>query len=168
MRCKDVERLMFNFYEEILDANTIEEIKHHTAECPTCAALEIDLEKIGTALQQIPIQQSSEELFEQTRVRCHAVLTKMLKARRKALRPSIPWWIWVAISALILLTGLLLLPLAGGIDLDQPLTFPKFGVVILVFQNLVMLFFAPLLLQRIRSPKNSYKNGFMSSGPSEA
>jgi len=168
MRCKDAERLMLDFNEEVLDGETIEKIKHHVAGCPKCATLEEDMKKIRISLQQMPFQTASEEFLEQTRAQCHAILAKPLIAKSKGLRPSIPWWIWAAFSALLVLTGVLMLPLAGGVDLAQPLDFPKIGVIILVLQNLVMLFFTPVLLQKIRFPKDRYKNDFMPSGPHEA
>jgi hypothetical protein len=168
MKCKNVERLILDFSGEALERDTIERIKHHIDGCPQCAALEDDLKKIRISLQQMPSQTASEEFFEQTRAQCHADLARPLKAKRKVLRPSVPWWIWAAFLALLVLTGVLMLPLASGVDLSQPLTFPKFEVLILILQNLVMLFFAPVLFQRIRFPKKNYKNDFMPSGPREA
>jgi hypothetical protein len=168
MRCKDVERLIVDFSEEVLDGNTIERIKNHIASCPRCSALDNDLKKIRSFLQHVPSPAVSEEFFDQTRARCHAILLEPSKAESKAEHPSVPWWIWAAFSTLLILTGILMLPLAAGIDLDQPLSFPEFGVILLVLQNLVMLFFAPVLFQRIRFPKESSKNGLMSSGHREA
>jgi hypothetical protein len=152
MRCKDFERLILSLHDEGLDDHTSEKLKHHKAVCPRCAAFEDDLEKVRVSLRCLPFQTPSEEFFEQTRSRCHAVLGRPARAGRKFLRPSIPRWIWAAFSVLLGLTGVLMLPLAGGIDFSQPLTFPKLAVVILALQNLVMLFFSPLLLQRIRFP----------------
>jgi hypothetical protein len=168
MKCKNVERLMLDFSEEGLDKETIERIKQHVDGCPRCETLKDDLKKIRISLQQMPFQTASEEFFEQTRARCHANLAKPLKSTLKVLRPSIPWWIWAAFAALLVLTGVLMLPLESGVDLSQPLTFPKFEVIILLLQNLVMLFFSPVLFQRIRFPKKNYKNNFMPSGPREA
>ncbi len=159
---------MFDFSEEGLDSRTIEEIKHHMADCPRCATFEDDLKKIRASLQQKLFQTASDEFLEQTRARCHAILAKPLTAKSKGLHTFIPWWIWAAFSALLILTGVLMLPLGGGIDLTQPLTFPEAGVILLVLQNLLMLFFTPVLLQKRRFPKDSYKNDFMPSGPSEA
>ncbi len=168
MRCKDAERLLLDFSEEVLDSETIEKIKHHIVGCPRCATLDEDLKKIRMSLQQMPFQTASEEFFEKTRAQCHAILAKPLIAKSKGRRPSIPWWIWAAFSALLVLTVVLILPLAAGVDLTQPLTFPKVGVIILLLQNLVMLFFTPVLLQKKRFPKDSYNNDFMPSRPREA
>ncbi len=114
------------------------------------ATLEEDLSEIRTHLQEVPIQMPSDEFFEQTRSLCHAKLG----------RSSIPKFIWAAFGALLILTGILMLPLAREIGLDQPLSFPVIGVLILVLQNLLMLFFTPVLIQKFRfrnkDPINDY------------
>jgi hypothetical protein len=115
------------------------------------ATLEDDLQKIRTHLQDVPIPMPSDEFFEQTRSLCHARLG----------RSSIPRFIWVAFSALLVLTGVLMLPLAKEIGLDQPLSLPTIGVLILVLQNLLMLFFTPVLIQKFRFRKTDLNNGFI-------
>jgi hypothetical protein len=113
--------------------------------------LEEDLKEIRTHLQEMPIPMPSTEFFEQTRSLCHARLG----------RSSIPRFIWVAFSALLVLTGVLMLPLAKEIGLDQPLSLPTIGVLILVLQNLLMLFFTPVLIQKFRFRKTDLNNGFI-------
>jgi hypothetical protein len=115
------------------------------------ATLEDDLEEIRTHLQEVQIPMPSDEFFEQTRSLCHAKLG----------RSSIPYFIWAAFAALLILTGILMLPLAREIGLDQPLSLPTIGVLILVLQNLVMLFFTPVLIQKFRLRKNDLMNGFI-------
>ena len=113
--------------------------------------LEDDLSEIRTHLQEVPIPMPSDEFFEQTRSLCHARLG----------RSSIPKFIWAAIGVLLLLTGILMLPLAREIGLDQPLSFPVIGVLILVLQNLLMLFFTPVLIQKFRFRKKEPMNGLL-------
>ena len=115
------------------------------------ATLEEDLIKIRTHLHEVPIQMPSDEFFEQTRALCHA----------KLVRSSIPKFIWVAFGALLILSGILMSPLAREIRLDQPLSFPTIGVLILLLQNLLMLFFAPVLIQKFRFRKKDLMNGFI-------
>jgi hypothetical protein len=104
------------------------------------ATLEDDLSEIRTHLQEVLIPMPSDEFFEQTRSLCHARLG----------RSSIPKFIWAAFAALLILTGILMLPLAREVGLDQPLSLPTIGVLIMVFQNLLMLFFTPVLIQKFR------------------
>lgn len=115
------------------------------------ATLEDDLSEIRTHLQEVPIQMPSNEFFEQTRSLCHAKLG----------RSSIPKFIWAAFGALLILTGILMLPLAREIGLDQPLSFPVIGVLILVLQNLLMLFFTPVLIQKFRFRKKDPMNDYL-------
>jgi hypothetical protein len=115
------------------------------------ATLEDDLQKIRTHLQDVPIPMPSDEFFEQTRSLCHARLK----------RSSIPKLIWAAFAALLLLTGILMLPLGREIGLDQPLSLPTIGVLILLLQNLLMLFFTPVLVQRFKVRKKEPMNGFI-------
>jgi hypothetical protein len=115
------------------------------------ATLEGDLSEIRTHLQEVSIPMPSDEFFEQTRSLCHAQLG----------RSSIPKFIWAAFAALLFLTGILMLPLAREIGLDQPLSLPTIGVLILVLQNLLMLFFTPVLIQKFRFRKKESMNGFI-------
>ncbi|UCE40797.1 MAG: hypothetical protein JSV17_15325 [Candidatus Aminicenantes bacterium] len=115
------------------------------------ATLEDDLNEIRTHLQEVPIPMPSETFFEQTRSLCHARLR----------RSSIPKFIWAAFAVLFVLTGILMLPLAREIGLDQPLSLPVIGVLILMLQNLLMLFFTPVLIQKFRFRKNDPMNGFI-------
>jgi hypothetical protein len=115
------------------------------------ALLEEDLKKIRVHLQEAPIPMPSSEFFEETRSLCHARLK----------RSSVPKFIWVAFAALLILTGILMLPLAKELGLDRPLSLPMLGVLILVFQNLLMLFFTPVVIQKFRSRKKNTMNGFI-------
>ncbi len=115
------------------------------------ATLEDDLSEIRTHLQEVSIPMPSDEFFEQTRSLCHAKLG----------RSSIPKFIWAAFGALLILTGILMLPLAREIGLDQPLSFPVIGVLILMLQNLLMLFFTPVLIQKFRFRKKDPMNDYL-------
>jgi len=115
------------------------------------ALLEEDLKEIRAHLQEAPIPMPSSEFFEKTRSLCHARLK----------RSSIPKFIWAAFAALLVLTGILMLPLAKELGLDRPLSLPVLGVLILVFQNLLMLFFTPVVIQKFRSREKNAMNGFI-------
>jgi hypothetical protein len=115
------------------------------------AALGDNLREIRIHLHEAPIPMPSEVFFEQTRFLCHARLKRL----------PIPKFIWAAFAVLLILTGTLMLPLARVIQLDQPLALPAIGVLILVFQNLLILFFTPVLIQKSRSRKKDNMNGFI-------
>jgi len=112
--------------------------------------LEEELDEVRTYLQEMPMPIPSDEFFEQTRSLCHARLK----------RSSIPKFIWAAFASLLILTGILMLPLEREIGLDQPLSLPTIGVLIVIFQNLLMLFFTPVLIQKFRFKKKDAMNSF--------
>ena len=158
MKCKDVERMIMDLSEENLGKDQMEEIQRHVSGCARCARLEGELREIRIHLQKIPSLIPSEKFFEHTRRLCHAKLNA----------PSVPKFIWGAFATLLVLTSVLMLPLARELMQDQPLSFPTLSILILMVQNLVMLFFAPVLIQRFRIRKKDFTNGFMSSGPHQA
>lgn len=158
MRCKDVEHMIMDLSEENLGKDQIEEIRQHVSSCARCSSLEDELRRIRLHLQKIPPLIPSAEFFEHSRKLCHAKLNA----------PSIPKFIWGAFAALLVLTGVLMLPLARELMQDQPLSFPTVSILILMIQNLVTLFFAPILIQRFRIRKKDFMNGFMPSGRYQA
>jgi len=158
MKCKDVEHLLLDYSTEDLGKDQLEKIQQHISCCASCAGLEDDLRKIRFYLQKMQPQIPSVELLEHTRKMCHAQLNA----------PSIPKYIWAALAVLLVLTSVLMLPFAREFMEGKSLSFPLVSAFILMIQNLVMLFFAPVLIQRFRLRKKDAVNGFMSSGPRQA
>ena len=113
--------------------------------------LEDDLREIRTHLRSVTIPMPTEEFYEQTRLLCHAKLRDS----------SIPKFVWAALAVLLVLTGVLMLPLGREIGLEQPLSLPAVGVLILVLQNLLMLFFTPVLIKKFRFRKKDMINGYI-------
>lgn len=148
MNCEDIAILLSS--DDDLDQKNRQEIERHLSRCERCAAFVSDLQRMRIHLRKVSIPMASDEFFEQTRSLCHAKLG----------RSSIPKYIWAALAALLILTGILMLPLAREIGLDQPLSLPTIGVLILVLQNLLMLFFTPVLIQKFRFRKKDSMNGF--------
>jgi hypothetical protein len=127
------------------------DVKSKTAKESEIASLEDDLSEIRSHLHQSPIPMPPDEFFEHTRALCHARLA----------RPPIPKSIWMAFGALLILSGILMSPLARDVSLEQPLSFPTIGVLILLLQNLLMLFFTPVLIQKFRFRKKDRIDGFI-------
>jgi hypothetical protein len=146
MNCEDIEILLS--IEDDLEQDKSQEVAQHLSQCAKCAAFSSDLQKIRTYLHEEFIQMPSDEFFGKTRVLCHARIG----------RSSIPKFIWIAFGVLLILTGVLMLPLAREIWVDQPLSFPMISVMILLLQNLLMLFFTPVLIQKFRSRKKAPMN----------
>ena len=151
MKCDDVELWLLLMDKEDCKQGQRQEIKRHLSCCSRCASLESDMQKIRDRLREVAIPKPSDEFFENTRILCHTKLR----------RSSIPKYIWIALGALLVLTGVLMLPLAKEIMADRPLSFPVIGVLILVLQNLLMLFFTPVLIKKFRVQKKDQMNGFI-------
>lgn len=149
MNCDDVAILLA--CEDDLDQDKRQEIERHISCCQQCAVFETDVKRIRGHCQKIVVPIPSDEFFENTRFLCHAKLQ----------RSSIPKYIWIALGALLILTGILMLPLAMEIMADRPLSFPAIGLLFLLLQNLLMLFFAPVLIKKIRFQKKDLINGLI-------
>ena len=113
MRCKDVERVLLGDFAEELGRDKLEQIQQHISCCVSCACLEDDLRKIRFHLQKMQPQIPSVELSERTRRLCHARMNA----------PSIPKYIWAALAALLILTGVLMLPFAREFMQGKSLSF---------------------------------------------
>ena len=168
MKCKDVERLILDMSEGEENKYKIEEIKHHISHCSKCATLEDDLKNIRDYLLKMPFPIPAEEFFEKTRALCNSEIGKISLPEKRLIRPPIPKYIWAAFSTLLILTGVLMLPLGIEISVEEPLSFQTIGVLIILVRNLVMLFFAPVLIHKIRFRKKDFVNGFMPTGSSQA
>ncbi len=151
MKCDDVQLWLLIMDKEDREQDKHQEIGRHLSCCSRCAALESDMQKIRDHLREVAAPKPSDEFIEKTRLLCHARLR----------RSSIPKYIWIALGALLVLTGVLMLPLAREIMADRPLSFPVIGVLILVLQNLLMLFFTPVLVKKFRFQKKDLMNGFI-------
>jgi len=142
MECKKVKQWIMDSSAEDLDGKEGANIGRHISECPECASLWDDLKKIRLHLNKIPQPVPSEEVLKRTRSVCRARL------RISPPSPSVPKYIWMAFAALVILTGVWMVPLSRELRLDQPLSLRAVGVLVLMIQNAVMLFFAPVLIRK--------------------
>jgi hypothetical protein len=73
----------------------------------------------------------------------------------------VPKVIWAAVFALVVLTGILIVSLLPGLEIEAGLTPKTVLVFTLIVQNAAMLFFAPVLIHKLRLPRNGYdSNGY--------
>lgn len=156
MRCKHIERLIIASSDEELSPEEVKAVEEHMLDCAQCAQLRDDLKKIWMDMKAIPKPVLPPELAEKTRQRCYAELKKQSEARKSALLtpPSpIPIYVWAVLIAVTFLTMFITIPVISEIKLDEPLTFKSAAVLMLIIQNAVMLFFAPILIRKYRSKK---------------
>jgi hypothetical protein len=150
MRCKDVERHLVEN-----PAKLSEDIREHLAGCPRCARLREDLALLRTRIQSLPRPVPPQSLRERTRGRCLALLSAHREAEpgfRRAAGTPIPAPIWIALAALIVLTGLVMLPGLGEL-FNRSGSKLSAAVLALLLQNAGMLVLAPILLRAGRRPR---------------
>ncbi|MFC2165039.1 zf-HC2 domain-containing protein [Acidobacteriota bacterium] len=158
MRCKDIERLMIDGLERTLSGQNLNAIEQHVIRCSSCARFLEDLQKIRNGLRAFSCPSPSDELVKKTRALCHTEMEDMRVSDSgtiQRIRPrSIPRIIWAALFALVVLTGILIVSLLINFEVEESLSLKTVLTFTLIFQNAAMLFFAPVLIQKLRSPMN--------------
>ncbi len=129
-------------------------LEKHLETCPDCAAFRDFLGGLRTSLRDASGPPLSVGLSDSVRLRCRAEVEAWLPPRLRSApskQPSgVPWPIW---GALLVLTGLTLCFLIPGLEefrQSQKLTFGTVLVLLVILQNALMLFAAPLLMRRGR------------------
>jgi hypothetical protein len=127
-------------------------LEEHLESCPACAAFQSFRRDLRSCIQEESKPGLTSELSDQVRLRCRAELDSLSRAGRdsETLPASVPWLI---LAALLILTGLTLtffIPTVGEFFETQKVTVETVLVFVVVLQNALMLFFAPLLMRRDR------------------
>jgi anti-sigma factor RsiW len=129
-------------------------LEEHLESCPGCAAFRSFWRDLKSFFQEATGPALPAELSNNVRLRCHAELDSL--SRRRAVRDperrmvAAPWPI---LSALLILTGLtaiFLIPAIEEFRQAQKVTLETVLVFMVVLQNALMLFFAPVLMRRGR------------------
>lgn len=155
MRCQDFERLMLESEERDLSREERLALEKHQETCPGCAAFRGFWGGLRSRLREATGPALSVELSDSVRLRCRAELKPALSSRRLRPAPSkpparVPWPIWAALAVLTGLTLCFLIPGLAGFRQSQKLTLETALVLLVILQNALMLFFAPLLMRRGR------------------
>jgi hypothetical protein len=165
MRCKDIERLMIDGRDRTLDRTEVRAIEQHLTQCASCARFQEDLHKIQNGLRAFSCPAPSDEMIQKTKSLCYAEMgaaqtSRSVISQRGQLR-SVPKIIWAAVFVLTVLTGILIISLLPGFEIEEPVSLKTILIITLVVQNAAMLFFAPVLIQKFRFPKNGLDlNGY--------
>lgn len=151
MRCQDIERLMFEASERELSRGEQLAVDRHLARCAACASFRNYWEEIQFSLQSASEPKLPSGLEERVRLACHEELnSKLRRLTWPALRtPSapVPWPIWAALAALIILTLAFLIPGIEEFLEKQSFSLRTDFVLVLILQNALMLFFAPIIMR---------------------
>ncbi|MFC2157179.1 hypothetical protein ACFLT9_05020 [Acidobacteriota bacterium] len=106
------------------------------------------------------------ELDLKTRAICHSWLDRAAVLKPDTgvgIHTAIPKLIWGALIGLILITGFIALPFFKELRSDGPLSYQSIFSFTLMVQNVVMLFFAPVIIRKYKSHEGRIElgtNGF--------
>ncbi len=152
MRCQDFERLIIEAGEGKLSPEERLTMERHLAQCPACAEFRDSWEDLHLSLEKAPAPPLPPELEQRVRLACHEELgtrpTRRPRPRRAAAAVRVPWPIWVALAVLTVLTAAFLVPGVEGFLRDQKFTLEAVLVLGIILQNALMLFFAPVILNK--------------------
>jgi len=161
MRCQDFERLMLESDERELLRDERLALETHLETCPGCSAFRSFRRDLRRQLREAPGPALSGALSDSVRLRCRAELDSLTRTRARRdfgkRSAAVPWPIW---AAFLVLTGLTLLFLIPGLEefkQSQKLTLGTVLGLLVIFQNFLMLFFAPLLMRRGRLSQSRYR-----------
>jgi hypothetical protein len=154
MRCQDFERLMLESGERELVPEEQLALEEHLETCRDCAAFRSFRGGLRNRLRETAGPALSVDLSDSVRFRCRAELDSLARShagRDFGSRPAaVPWPI---LAALLVLTGLTLcfvIPAVEEFRQNQKVTFEMVLVFIVLLQNALMLFSAPVLLRQGR------------------
>lgn len=154
MRCQDFERLMLESRDrELLGEERLAQ-EEHLGSCPRCTSFRSFWGDLKSCLREATEPALPAEVSENVRLRCHAELESRSRSRtgrdQERCPAAVPWPI---LAALVLLTGLTIIFLIPAIEefrQAQKVTVETVLVFMVVLQNALMLFFAPVLMRRSR------------------
>ncbi|MBN1221604.1 MAG: zf-HC2 domain-containing protein [Candidatus Aminicenantes bacterium] len=154
MRCKDIERLMIDASERPLSLDEAGMLDRHVLRCVSCSQFKKDLARIREELKTVSVPVLSEDLEERTLAGCRYLADRstlpdsgVLSRIRSA---SIPGLVWTALILLVILTGILVISFLPGFESGNTVPFQAILALTLLAQNVVMLFFAPVLVTKLR------------------
>ena len=152
MRCQNVERLILE--ERALGPEERAKVDAHLADCARCS----DWRELWWALRErvsrMPKPELPSGLAERVRLAAHAEI--LCRSRGEALlaregtRPAVPGFIWAAFAAITVLSLGVFIPGVQDFAENQKLTLGPALALILIVQNALTLFFAPVVLRRER------------------
>lgn len=154
MRCQDVERLILE--EPELGPEERDEMESHLSRCARCSDLRNFKKALHERVAEVAAPELPAGLDERVRKSAHAELIARLGGRRAAgarpdVKAEVPGLIWAALAAITVLTLSFLIPGVQDLVENQKLTLGTGLVLILILQNALTLFFAPVVLRRERN-----------------
>jgi len=162
MKCQDVEHILIETGQKGSGPEERSQIEEHLQDCPRCASLKDDLDTIRGALTHIPSASLPEELDTKTSHLCRERLGQIQK-HKKERHAAPPLAIWILFAFLLSLTAYLTIPLFKNLESEQSLSVQMIVILAIMIQNVVMLFFAPVLFKKFsrrQRPQHLMAHGY--------
>jgi anti-sigma factor RsiW len=153
MRCQDVERLILDKSEKEWKPEERRVLESHLKTCPDCAAFKDFREGVRAVLARASAPQMEPRRAEEVRLRSHAELRRQAIRRRA----EVPWPIWTALGVLTMITLGFFIPQIQEFFATREFT-PAVGFLsVIVLQNAVILFFAPVIMRNQSVGHNEWR-----------
>jgi hypothetical protein len=128
-------------------------IEDHLAHCPGCAFFKEFLADVRSCLEKASKPELPADVDAQVRSLCCAEISRRHPGQKQAALSrdaSVPWPIWAALAVLTALTLAFLIPGIEEFSKSQELTAEIILLLILILQNGLTLFLAPVIMRRRR------------------
>jgi hypothetical protein len=153
MRCQDVERLMVDSSEREMTREEKRLLSNHLESCPDCTAFRAFRAGLRSSWTDVPAPDLEGDLVEKVRRRCHDEL-RIMSPLHSAV---VPLSIWVAFGVLTVITLGFFIPQVLDLFATKEFT-PALGfTLVILLQNAVMLFFAPVIMRHGRVGHGNWK-----------
>jgi anti-sigma factor RsiW len=152
MTCRTVESLIIDSEDRRLGADELRRVEEHLAVCPACRGFAAGRRAIRDDLKAALPGLPPPELVEATRRRCLEALNPLASEARPSRRLPAP--IAAALGLLTVLTMTWLTMVLAGAEPDQALPPAGWAALVLIIQNALMLFFAPVVFRARRRPED--------------
>ena len=148
MKCRHLKAYLLETDKPAFSYIKKSEFREHIKNCPHCRHYCDQLMQLRGHLKDIETVKPSHNVLEKTLQACRTQLQQTAQASL-AQRESfqIPKLVWVALAGLLMLTLMFLSPALLNSILEEPIPYPISVVVIIALQNVLMLFFSPILLK---------------------
>lgn len=146
LSCRDVERLVLEGEDREFSAGEKRSVEEHLRGCARCRGFAADRAFIGGELQGLRWPTPPEELVQRTR--------RLLREAGSAAPAVLPTWVLLALAAVTIITSIWLAFSLPEISPDTTLAdlpFAARAAVLIIVQNALMLFCAPVVLRTARA-----------------
>jgi hypothetical protein len=149
LRCRDAERLMLEGEERRLSAAEQRFLEEHRRDCARCRAFAADRILVRDALAAVRWPAPPEDLVRRTR--------QALREAGTTAPAGLPVWVIIALAAVTIVTSVWLAFSLPDITPDTTLAdlpFAARAAVLVIVQNAIMLFCAPVVLRTARARRD--------------